>query len=57
MKKTNTKQTQKQTHPALQTLPVQIFAGKLAREANKPVSPAYELPARKILTEEIEGRP
>jgi hypothetical protein len=53
----NAKQTQKQTHAALEEIPVQIFAGKLAREANKPVSPAYELPARKILTEEIEGRP
>lgn len=51
MKKINAK------HPALESVHVQIMAGKLAREANKPVSPAYEVLARKILSEEIEGRP
>ena len=35
---------------------VQIFAAKLAREANAPVSPAFEILAIKELTEALAVR-
>jgi hypothetical protein len=40
-------------NPALQPTAVQILAGKLAKEANAPVSPAYELLAKKVIAETL----
>lgn len=43
-------------HAALEEIPVQIMTDKLAKEANAPVSPAFEILAIKELTEALAVR-